>query len=766
MSEYRQSYQDKKNKVLELLNNTATFLGNYQSEEQAKSCLNLYQQVENGNFSIVVVGEFSAGKSTFLNAMMGNKYLPSTSSETTATVNFLKHRLQAQSGEGVRVYYKDGTEETYPEASFETIKQFVSTEGDDVAQKISRVDLYLDSRFLEDGVTLVDSPGLNGVAGGHKELTESQIEQSHAAIFMFSALQPGSKSDFEFLSHLKSKCKNIIIVLNRIDGVNPSEQSVDDVIGKLKISFQNEFPNEKLPEIWPLSAFAALVARNSESLEYLGKVERTTEERTVLLKNSRIEDFENRLLKFLTQGEKAKAELLAPVDSAKSMLVVKKQKAEQLISELENATDTEEVELHIITLEKEILETAKKLKKEESEIYNQVSLLVRDFDNGIKSDTRETKEKYVAKLEDEDVLEDLEINYEKYISKLNSDLLSQYEKRYNDFVEEFKGIIRYRFSEMAQEIEKKLPVSVVQLDGTKTLSLDGKIFETNFGLEGDNEDIQQKEAEINALDDEIGLCEIKSAKISKSERKVEKLESQLIAAKSNYSHEGMRPEKERRTIKVQRYRRGLIGGAWGLLIAGTKAYEEEIVDDTAQKHYDQAKSKSNQEKNSEIDKIKTAISNCDTNESAEEIGISAKQLERKKEKKEKEIEIKRQEFKDKMLKESKSILRKAKNQVGELIDNVQKEAKIYIDEFIKSQKEEYTKTVINVVTNNLNELVAIKQRELELKKKQLSSSVEEKIVIISDSKNEIRVIKDILGQAIEISNELEGEETDVIKTAN
>jgi GTPase SAR1 family protein len=766
MNQYRQTFQDKKNKVLELLKKTGTFLENHKSEEQAKSCWNLYQQVENGNFSIVVVGEFSAGKSTFLNAMMGNKYLPSTSSETTATVNFLKHRVQAQSGEGVRVYYKDGTEETYPEASFETIEQFVSTKGDDVAQKINSVDLYLDSKFLEDGVTLVDSPGLNGVAGGHKELTESQIERSHAAIFMFSAVQPGSKSDFEFLSHLKSKCKNIIIVLNRIDGVNPSEQSVDDVIGKLKISFQTQFPNEKLPEIWPLSAFAALVARNIESLEYLGKVERTTEERAVLLKNSRIEDFENRLLKFLTQGEKAKVELLAPVDSVKSMLAAKKQKAEQLISELENSTDTEEVESHIITLENEISETGKKLKKEESEIYNQVGLLVRDFENGIKSDTRETKEKYVAKLEDEDVLEDLKIDYEKYISKLNSDLLSQYEKRYSDFVEEFKGIIRDRFSEMAQEIEKKLPVSVVQLDGSKTLSLDGKIFETNFGLEEHNEEMQQKEAEIDALNDNIGLCEIKSAKILKSERKVEKLESQLIAAKSNYSHEGMRPDVDRRTVKVRKNRSGVLGWTWGILVAGKKTYEEEREDDSAQKHYDQAKSKSDQEKSSEIDKIKTAISNSDTNESAEEIAISAKQLERKKEKKEKEIEIKRQEFKDKMLTEGKSILRKAKNQVGELIDNVQKEAKIYIDEFIKSQKEEYTKTVINVVTNNLNELVAIKQRELELKKRQLSSSVEEKTVIISDAQTEISVIKDILGKAIEISNELEGEETDVIKTSN
>lgn len=48
----------------------------------------LTADVENDEFTIVLVGEFSSGKSTFLNALMGEKILPSFSNETTATVNF------------------------------------------------------------------------------------------------------------------------------------------------------------------------------------------------------------------------------------------------------------------------------------------------------------------------------------------------------------------------------------------------------------------------------------------------------------------------------------------------------------------------------------------------------------------------------------------------------------------------------------------------------------------------------------------------------
>jgi vacuolar-type H+-ATPase subunit H len=119
-----------------------------------------------------------------------------------------------------------------------------------------------------------------------------------------------------------------------------------------------------------------------------------------------------------------------------------------------------------------------------------------------------------------------------------------------------------------------------------------------------------------------------------------------------------------------------------------------------------------------------------------------------------------------MLKRGKIILRKAKNKVEDLIDETQKEAKVNIDKFIKSKKEEFTQEVISAVANNLNELIGIKKKELELKKKQLSSSVEEKTSIVSNAQTEISDIKNLLGQAIEISSALESEEIDVIKMVN
>lgn len=763
MNQFRQSYQQKKSKILNLLEKSANFLSENQSEQQAESVLDLYNQVQKGIFSIVVVGEFSAGKSTFLNALMGNRYLPSTSSETTATVNFLKHNDQAQNGEGLRVYYKDGREVTHTEASFENIENFVSTKGENVAQTISKVDLYLNSKFLEDGVTLVDSPGLNGIASGHREVTESQIERSHASIFMFKAQQPGSKSDFEFLSHLKSKCNNIIIVLNQIDSINEDEQSLETVISNLKKSYKTQFPEENLPEIWPVSAFQALVARNKEPLKYLNTTERTTAENENLLKVSRIKTFEDRLLKFLTQGEKAKSELLAPIESVKSILLVKKQSAAQLISDLEIATDTDEIKSHIITLKKEIAETGKNLAKEESEIYSQIGILFRDFEDGIKSDTRETKDKYLKKLDQYEDLEELTLDSEKYIGKVYADLTSHIKYRDEKLGEEFRKIIQERFSEMAREIENKLPVTSIQLNGDKKLSLDTKIFETNFGIEEFHEQEKNIKKEIDDLEVEIGKLNINSAEAKSNERKLEQLKKERLDAKNSNIINEIRPGVEQRTITEYKYRDGILGWTWGRLVSGKKEYTKETLDYSAQKHYDDEKRKKDDQRTKDLEKIESQISQVLSGENNAIFDQKAIEKERVKERKEAEILKKSAEFRLKVEKEGKKILRQAKNKIEDLIDQALKSVTDDIKLDLKEKKEAYTQTVITTVASNLNELISIKKNELELKEKMLSSSIEEKNDIIASTKFKIGAIENILREAVMLSSELESEAVDSIK---
>lgn len=143
----REQYGQNKNAVISYLDECIQALQKWGKMEKAEPLQRLQNNVREGLFSIVLVGEFSAGKSTFLNALMRKRILPSFTSETTATVNFLRHVNQAP-GEGIygRVYYQDGSTEDIYDLSLPALEKVVSTRGDKgerkIATTVEHVDLF------------------------------------------------------------------------------------------------------------------------------------------------------------------------------------------------------------------------------------------------------------------------------------------------------------------------------------------------------------------------------------------------------------------------------------------------------------------------------------------------------------------------------------------------------------------------------------------------------------------------------------------------
>lgn len=407
--ESRKAYAERKNQVLELLLTAKDYYSKEERNDRADVFDKLYNDLLNGEFSIVVVGEFSAGKSTLLNALMGKRILPSFSNETTATVNFLRHSEKAANGEAGRVYYNNGDDESLQNATLATIEKYVSTKGEDVAKKIDHLDLYLDSEFLKDGVTLVDSPGLNGVADGHREITETQILKSHASIFLFNSDHPGSKTDFEFLHDLQSRVKTIIFVLNKIDEIKADEgETPESVIETLKKTYKEKFPEEStVPEIWPVAAYPALVARNDSPLEYHDKTNRTAEEKAKLENDSRLVKFEDRLMSFLTCGEKTKNQLLAPIDRVLSLAQETRDEYREEIYLLESATDTSEIDNQIAGIKETIEEIQTQITSTRQDVAVNVNTVLRDVREELSAQMSRLQNNRINEIDSFDDLEDL-----------------------------------------------------------------------------------------------------------------------------------------------------------------------------------------------------------------------------------------------------------------------------------------------------------------------------------------------------------------------
>ena len=751
----RKSYVEKKNKVLAVLEKTRGFYTQNGDKTKEEVFEKLKENLENGEFSIVVVGEFSAGKSTLLNALMGQRILPSFTNETTATVNFLRHKDRAINGEVGRVYYRDGEEEELRDLSLATINEYVSTKGDEVANKVEHLDLYLDSQFLEDGVTLVDSPGLNGVADGHREITEQQILKSNASIFLFNSDHPGSKTDFEFLYDLQKKVKTIIFVLNKIDNIKEEEgETVESVIESLKSNYRKQFPDIKtVPEIWPVAAFKALEAR-------------TVPEKAGQEEISRLKPFEERLLKFLTCGEKAHQQLISPVERVISVLNETKSNYEEDLKLLAGKQDTEELESKISEVQEIVGNLSNKIKKSKNNVSNAVSNSSKEIIEELEAQISKLQDR---KLEEIDQFEDLDELLE-YLDKFEKEFLRKVKsiamEGEENLKEKIKTVVNMNYADTVDEVNNQLMQSnsSINLDIKNHLNTDVEIYEV--GLNEMDEKVQALEEELKQIEENAHLAEedyIREKELARRKIKLDEEIESLKEAQTIISNR-MIPEIQRYTKNVQsrEHRGGLLGTVGYVLFGGKLTTHQELKEDsTAHDREEKRKNEELQQNKEEIKKKETKI------EEYGEINVELKELhflreKAKIEQKNEEIAKVKQESINKIDKGYKKQIRKCKRELRRFCDDITDELIPAVRKELKEEQDTYVNIVMNIVEANIRTEMKQKEERLKNLQEQLASSENEKNQQIQDLNEKIVWINTILDESVDIEMELESEEIDTI----
>lgn len=760
--------QDKQRKqaVTALLRQTAEYYQKYGNQENGIAMEKLATDTENGKFAITVVGEFSAGKSTFLNALMKDRYLPSFSKETTATVNFLRSVKESPTGKPmILINYRDGRQVKDENITLKTIENYVSTNGDNVAQNISSVDLYLDSPFLNDGVTLVDSPGLNGIKEGHEAITKQQIKESHAIIYMFSAAQPGSNSDFKVLGNLLKSCNTLFIVLNKIDEIKETErETVESVVAQLKANFKKML-NVPSPEIWPIAAYPALVARCNCDMDYHGKLQHTPEEKSRYLEKSRIEAYEERLMRFLTQGEKNKKELVEPLNKIEKQLADNCKTLDDDIAILSQDTKTEEIQKQIDALLTETDGLEKRIKKGKSALKNKIYGILRNAGNEIKNDTGEISKRYIEKIGLSQEMDDLAQDSQRYMRHINDEYQTVYEtviKRIND---EFANLLIEEFSEYSDQVEQRLNETASK-DTTlsiPSISVDLSQFETDVDIERFLQRREEIYAKIDELETDQDKTERDIIRIKAQEKAYARLleqRNELKAERNKRLEElGVRPEPITRTeTKYERRWNGsILFPKWELIPETTV-----VVDRTDQEVWDKRRTALEGQYDTEIDELKEQLKNLPP--SSDEAVFLRDKIQRKIDGKRQELQDLEKEMLEKIEKTKGNNMYKAKRYLEDAIDEFNKKGRDEIIKQIKEQENLMTETAEFIIRTSLEEELASKDHELNTLKQQLTSSKEEREKTIEDKKQQKAEAFQIRKQADELLAEIEKLHTDTIKT--
>lgn len=763
MNEYKKKFIDKKNEILQCMEEAESFFVKQGFSEDAESIKDNIETLKKGEFSISVVGEFSTGKSTFLNALMGEKILPSFSNETTATINFLRHKDRAENGECGVVVYKDGREEKLNKADIDTIKRYASTDSSDVkvAESVDHLDLFLDSRFLENNVTLVDTPGLNGIAEGHREITQEQIKRSSAGIFLFNANQPGSRSDFEFLSEfrrrldLDGKGNSILYVLNKIDSIKVSEgETVESVVNKLKENYRKVYPDATtIPEIWPIAAYPALVARSSQQLDYRGKNGGfTAEEKEEFERISRLQAFEDRLWKFLTQGEKAKQELMGPITQLIAVLKERKDECSRELEILNGSVDQSQIEEKRLELQKSKDELEEKLKEATKSMTEDVQKAEEDFYNEIKAESKRFINQLSSKIDNFEDIEEIEpdrINKEiqRTLTRIAGDA-------YDNYAAEIRRIVTMNSATITDRLNDSL-----SSDLNVKLSNNLDLPSVKIGLENYEKEKNEMKAEIRRLEIEAEKAHDNKIKSMKIEQQRKMLEDKLLRVEEQREH-----YEETHSLLYAPEIKHRENPVWvKTRYFGRKELRYEKVDDpTERNEYLAERRKRISAYDQKIKKIEDEISAIPDSD-YEGFEEKNRLLERKIQEKRDDLLAYERAYAEKVKSTKKMALKNQKEQIYHFLNES-------TSEFLKDAKNIFRKNrnnqidiLNNLIGGSIIAKINRKDQELTLLEEKMKNAALEKeknIMRLTDQQN---VLLDLLNKAAELEGDVNDIEEDVIK---
>lgn len=209
-----------------LLGDLQTLLARFNASEEDLATLRESLVQLDEFFLLVVVGEFNAGKSAFINALLGQPILKEGVTPTTTQVNILRY-------------------------------------GEQVSRQV--LDAYLHEvtapvALLKE-LSIVDTPGTNAIVREHEVITSRFVPRADLVLFLTSADRPFTESERAFLEKIRDWGKKVVVVINKVD-ILQSEADLEQIR-----DFIAENARALLgmaPEIFPVSARLALQAKQGE----------------------------------------------------------------------------------------------------------------------------------------------------------------------------------------------------------------------------------------------------------------------------------------------------------------------------------------------------------------------------------------------------------------------------------------------------------------------------------------------------------------------
>lgn len=221
--------------------------------KQKDRCLNLS-----------VIGEFSTGKSSFINALLGVELLVSSVIQGTTVVNTI---IEYYPQPLLYVLKTDGTYEVIQTSSFKELSEKLShvTTDPETARTIRLVRVGFPSELLATGIRIIDTPGTNSTQSWHEDVTREALKHlSDLSIVLVDAIHPMTSTLVDFLlDNIPYTLKHSAFILTYYDKVRPRERA--GIVEYVENRVRNDL-EVPVAHVLPYVSPAVLAAKQGEPL--------------------------------------------------------------------------------------------------------------------------------------------------------------------------------------------------------------------------------------------------------------------------------------------------------------------------------------------------------------------------------------------------------------------------------------------------------------------------------------------------------------------
>lgn len=249
------------NKLKSFIKQLSSISQQYGKRAVIENINNAIDKIDNST-SILFCGEFKRGKSSLINAIIGDEICPTDIGIATAVVTRI---MYGQTKKAVRYYgnlLQGENALKKEEIAWDDIQKYTVGDVIEIGSTV-QMDLYYPSEFLKEGLVVIDTPGIGGLDPRHANLTAMALPYADIAVFITDASEPVTESELKFYEKkVASRVKSTIVLINKSDILS------QDVLQTHIETTRNTFLSVGNPTIVAVSAMNWLLYNQLEDEEF------------------------------------------------------------------------------------------------------------------------------------------------------------------------------------------------------------------------------------------------------------------------------------------------------------------------------------------------------------------------------------------------------------------------------------------------------------------------------------------------------------------